>query len=121
MENYSNKSTEDYAFEMAEMYAVLAVHCPHLKETYNKWNKIAQSYEHSGWKKRTGMTQHDKIITHFKKTGSITVREAMIEYSIASLTKRIQELRELGHAIVSNPKTHKVTGQKYVRYTYAGN
>lgn len=62
------------------------------------------------------MTQHQKIMKHLKKAGSITVREAMVEYSIQSLTKRIQELRELGHNIISVVKRHPVTGQTYTRY-----
>ena len=63
------------------------------------------------------MTQNQVILKHLRKAGSITVREALVEYSVASLTKRIQELREAGHEIVSNVKFHPVTGQKYVRYT----
>lgn len=62
-------------------------------------------------------TQHTNIMNHLRTTKGITVREAMIEYSISSLTKRIQELRELGHDIVSTHKTHPVTGQRYVRYS----
>lgn len=79
--------------------------------------KAAQALEHTGWKKRTGMTQNDIILKHLRKAGSITVREAMVEYSIASLTKRVQELRESGHDIVSTPRFHPITKQKYVRYT----
>jgi biotin operon repressor len=45
----------------------------------------------------------------------------MIEYSISSLTKRIQELRDMGYDIVSNKKAHPVTGQRYVRYTLQDN
>lgn len=110
---------QDHAFEMAERLCLLAVEDPTLIPEYKHWNAIAQSFEHSGWKKVNGMTQHDKIVKHLNKAGSITVREALIEYSIASLTKRVQELRELGHDIVSQPKTHPVTGQRYVRYAYA--
>ena len=62
------------------------------------------------------MTQLNKILTHMRKTGSITQREAIIEYSIQSLTKRISELRERGCNIISNVKYHPITGQKYVRY-----
>ncbi len=62
-------------------------------------------------------TQHEKILKHLKKTKGLTVREALVEYSISSLTKRIQELRKQGHDIVSVPKRHPVTGQRYVRYT----
>ena len=62
-------------------------------------------------------TQHSNIIKHLKTAKGLTVREAMIEYSISSLTKRVQELREMGYNIVSNKKKHPVTGQRYVRYT----
>lgn len=110
---------QDYAFEQAERLCLLAVDDPNLIPEYKHWNAIAQGYEHQGWKKRNGMTQHDQIIKHLNKAGSITVREALVEYSIASLTKRIAELRELGHDIISKPKTHPVTGQRYVRYSFA--
>ena len=62
-------------------------------------------------------TQHTLILKHLRATTGLTVREAMIEYSISSLTKRIQELRDLGYDIVSNKKAHPITGQRYVRYT----
>lgn len=61
-------------------------------------------------------TQHTNIMNHLRTTKGITVREAMIEYHVSSLTKRIHELRGQGHDILSTHKTHPVTGQKYVRY-----
>ena len=61
-------------------------------------------------------TQHKNILKHLKKAGGITVREAMIEYSISSLTKRIHELRQRGFDIESVKKRHPVTGQRYTRY-----
>lgn len=61
-------------------------------------------------------TQHQLILNHLEATGSITVREALIEYSIPSLTKRISELRRNGHPISDKWKKHKVTGQWYKRY-----
>jgi biotin operon repressor len=60
--------------------------------------------------------QHTKILKHLQTTKGLTVREAMIEYSISSLTKRIHELRGLGYDIESVRKTHPVTGQRYTRY-----
>ena len=65
----------------------------------------------------TKQTQHAKILQHLKKTSGITVREAMVEYSIPCLTKRIQELRSLDWPIVSTWKRHPITGQRYTRYT----
>mgnify|MGYP000439308173 CR=1 FL=1 len=64
-------------------------------------------------------TQHTNILKHLRTAKGLTVREALIEYSISSLTKRIQELRGMGYDIVSNPKKHPITGQRYVRYTLA--
>ena len=61
-------------------------------------------------------TQHSNIINHLKTAKGITVREAMIEYHISSLTKRIHELRGMGIDIQSVWKQHKVTGQRYTRY-----
>jgi len=62
-------------------------------------------------------TQHNNILKHLRTTKGLTVREALIEYSISSLTKRVHELRAMGFDIVSNKKHHPVTGQRYVRYT----
>ena len=61
-------------------------------------------------------TQHTKIIKHLQTAKGLTVREAMIEYSISSLTKRVHELRGLGYDIESVRKQHPVTGQRYTRY-----
>lgn len=61
-------------------------------------------------------TQHNMIIKHLKTAKGLTVREALIEYSISSLTKRIQELRQQGYNIESVRKQHPVTGQRYTRY-----
>lgn len=62
------------------------------------------------------MTQLDILAHHFRRTGSISQREALIEYSIQSLTKRISELREEGFNIVTVFKKNPVTGQRYARY-----
>jgi len=114
----SQCSCEDRVFQLAERFCLLAVKDPNrYLVRYQFWNSKAQSLEHSGWKKMNGKTQHQKIMAHLQKAGSITVREALIEYSIQSLTKRIQELREMGHEIVSHVKFHPVTKQKYTRYT----
>ena len=66
-------------------------------------------------------TQHNMIIKHLETTKGITVREAMIEYSISSLTKRIHELRGMGYDIESIRKQHPVTGQRYTRYHLLNN
>jgi hypothetical protein len=62
------------------------------------------------------MTQNALILHHLRRTGSITQREALIDYSIQSLTKRISELRTMGFKIRSEQRLHPTTGQRYVRY-----
>jgi len=109
--------TTDEIFERAESLCLLAVKDPDLwLEPYRAAQAAAQSLEHSGWKRTTGMTQNERILKHLRKAGSLTVREAIVDLHVSSLTKRVQELREAGHNIISTPKHHPVTGQKYVRY-----
>lgn len=62
------------------------------------------------------MSQKELVLTHLKRTGSITMREAFLDYSIQCLTKRIQELRDLGYKIMTQHKKHPTTGQRYARY-----
>ena len=44
------------------------------------------------------------ILKHLRRAGSITNREAMVEYSVGSLTKEIHRLRTRGHR--SPPSTN---------------
>ena len=60
--------------------------------------------------------QHNIILKHLRATKGLTVREAMIDYSIQSFTKRISELRKLGYRIDGVKSKHPVTGQRYTRY-----
>jgi hypothetical protein len=62
------------------------------------------------------MSQNQLILDHLQRTGSITLREALMDYSVQCLTKRIQELREAGHDIVTHFKNHPTTNQRYARY-----
>lgn len=66
--------------------------------------------------KETDMKQHIQILNHLRATKGLTVREAMIDYSIQSFTKRISELRSMGHRIDGVKGKHPVTGQRYTRY-----
>ena len=60
--------------------------------------------------------QHQTIIKHLRATKGLTVREAMIDYSIQSFTKRISELRKMGYDIQGVKSKHPITGQRYTRY-----
>jgi biotin operon repressor len=62
------------------------------------------------------MSQINTLLSHFKKAKSISQREALVDYSIQSLTKRISELRDMGYNIETQHKKHPVTGQRYARY-----
>ncbi|MGC3025860.1 helix-turn-helix domain-containing protein [Burkholderia sp. DN3021] len=62
------------------------------------------------------MTQEDKILKHLRTAGSITQREALMDLSIQSLTRRITTLRDRGFNIHGVPKIHPLTRQRYMRY-----
>jgi hypothetical protein len=64
------------------------------------------------------MNQNDIILNHLKRTGRITQRQAIMDYSVQSLTKRISELRDFGHNIVTIIKNHPVTKQRYAEFNY---
>lgn len=112
-------STDDHddIFDTAERLCVSAVEDPALLPEYLEAHRRANSLEHSGWKRTQGMTQNQIILKHLRKAGSITVREAIVEYSIQSLTKRINELRVAGNEIFSDVRHHPITNQRYVRYS----
>ena len=57
------------------------------------------------------------IIKHLNTTGSITNREAIVDYNIMSLSRRIRDLEEdWGVQFKRELKAHPVTGQRYMRY-----
>ena len=62
-------------------------------------------------------SQNTKILAHLRATKGLTLREAMLDYSIQSFTKRISELRKSGHRIDGIAGRHPVTNQRYTRYT----
>jgi hypothetical protein len=61
-------------------------------------------------------TQHETILNHLRLTKGLTVREALVDYSIQSFTARITELRKMGYNIRGIKGKHPVTGQRYTRY-----
>ena len=63
-------------------------------------------------------TQYDMILKHLKATKGLTQREALLDYSIQSFTKRISELRKRGYNIDGVKSRHPVTGQRYTRYIW---
>lgn len=111
--------SEDLLHHMADVACVRAWDDEGWGPYHRKLLTMSLKTEQFGFKKRTGMTQNDKILNHIKRSGSITQREAMLDYSIQSFTKRISELRESGYDIVGLVKRHPTTGQSYTRYSLA--
>lgn len=60
--------------------------------------------------------QLDIIMKHLETVGSITNREAIVEYNIMALPRRIKDLEEFGVKFSRVKKSHPVTGQRYTRY-----
>ena len=64
------------------------------------------------------MSQTQKILDHLTKVGSISWVEANDLYRVRSLTRRIADLRQAGHEIVSEWRKDHL-GQRYTRYSLA--
>ena len=64
--------------------------------------------------------QNTLIVNHFRRAGRITQRQALMDYSIQSLTKRIAELRVFGLDVESVTKNHPITNQRHVEYRSDG-
>ncbi len=63
--------------------------------------------------------QAQVVLHHIQQAGSITQREALVDHSIQSLTRRITELRDAGYPVQRIDKLHPITGQRYARYVLA--
>lgn len=108
-------------FDRAERLALAATADPELIPQYLEATATAQALEGArGWKGRNRMTQAEIILDHIRKTGSITQREAYLDYGIASFHRRLTDLKNAGFVIRGEMRTHKVTGQEYTRYFLVG-
>jgi hypothetical protein len=108
--------SEDLLFNMADKACVRAWE----EEGWGPYHKrlltMCIKIENSGWKRKNGMRQVDKILDHMRKNGSITQREAYIDYGVQSFHRRLTDLTDEGHVIKKVTKSHPTTGQKYTRY-----
>lgn len=102
----------------AETLAVLAAKdpTPENLQAYEEAMQTINRLETPGYRKSSGKTQLELIVNHLKANGSITQREAFLDYGVQSLTRRITDLRSKGHNIVSEWREHPTTGQRYTRY-----
>lgn len=66
------------------------------------------------------MTQVELILHHINEAGSITQREAYLDYGIQSFHRRLSDIRQMGITLLGVQKTHPITGQEYTRYYMSG-
>jgi hypothetical protein len=81
---------------------------------------IAQKKLHMSSGYRSLTPQAKTILNHLNDAGSITQREAIMDYSVQSLTRRITEIRDAGFKVSGVWKTHPTSNQRYMRYTFSG-
>jgi hypothetical protein len=113
--------TGDAIFHRAEQLTLDATEEPFLIPEYKTAMTKAKALEGApGWKGKTKMTQVEKILNHIRKNGSITQREAYLDYGIQSFHRRLSDIREMGITLLPVQKTHPTTGQGYTRYYIAG-
>lgn len=63
------------------------------------------------------MTQCERILRHLQDFGSISSLEAMQEYGIMRLASRINDLKRMGHKIISITETSKNRYGEATRYS----
>lgn len=63
--------------------------------------------------------QISKMIAHMKRNGSISQREAYIEYGVQGFSARISDIRKF-IPLKAERKRNPVTGQRYTRYSLDG-
>ena len=60
--------------------------------------------------------QISKMIAHMSRVGSISQREAYLEYGVQGFSARISDIRKF-LPLKAERRTNPVTGQKYSRYS----
>ena len=70
-------------------------------------------------RKRARMTkQNSLVLDHLHKIGPLTPLSALVNYGVARLAARVDELRSMGHYISTELKT--VNHKRYASYTLHG-
>lgn len=57
------------------------------------------------------------VVKHMARAGSISLREALADHSIQSLTRRITEIKDEEIAVRTERLLHPITKQRYSRYS----
>lgn len=108
--------SDDLLFHMCDVACIRSYSNKDWEKIHLHLLKLAQKVENNGWKVRSGMTQTQRIIEHMQKNGSITKREAEIDYHIQNFSARMSEIRSIGYKVTRVNKKHPTTGQAYSRY-----
>ena len=64
-------------------------------------------------------TQVEMILDHMTKRGSITQRDAYIDYGVSSFFRRLTDIEEMGYQLDRVIKRHPITGQQYTSVSLA--
>ena len=92
---------------------------PLLQPCFATLSLLIEVKDRGGYRrKRPKMTQVEQLIQHLDAIGSITQREAYLEYNIQSFHRRLSDLRAMGLHLKAEQKKNPVTGQDYTRYSW---
>lgn len=108
--------TEDHDDDLTEVR--IGADSEDFKRLHAFVNAVADRRKPARTRKNIG-PQAQKVLKHLKENGSITARSALLDLDVASLPRRICDLKEAGHLIDSRIEVNKFTGQRYARYTLA--
>lgn len=78
--------------------------------------KVKPVVDSAGAKKKLS-PQCVLVLKHLQQGNTITMRSALMDFGVMSLSRRIADLKEQGHNITSVLENNKLTGQRYARYT----
>ena len=84
------------------------------KTKFNKTRFVRQHAVRIG----TMTPQAITVFNHLLTAGEITQRQALLDHSVQSLTRRITEIRDAGFPIDGVWKKNPITGQRYMRYSF---
>lgn len=57
------------------------------------------------------------ILKHLNNGNTITQRSALLDYNIASLPRRVSDLKENGYDVIAEMQNNTLTGQRFARYS----
>lgn len=103
--------------EVAEDLILRATSNPSFQPCNSTADMLVRALEGGFRHTRKPVTQVEKLLHHLKTVGSISQREAYLEYDIQSFHRRLTDIKDLGYSLKGSPKTNPVTGQEYTRYT----